>query len=57
MPIGKVQFGSIYGIKQIQQQQASGCVFAANSNTNNNSGELRPVVKSDILANKLDILG
>ena len=57
MPIGKVQFGSIYGIKQIQQQQASGCVFAANSNTNNNSGELRPVVKNDILANKLDILG
>lgn len=57
MPIGKVQFGSIYGIKQNQQQQASGCVFAANSNTNNNSGELRPVVKNDKLANKLDILG
>ena len=36
MPIGKVQFGSIYGIKQIHQQQASGCVFAAHSNPNNN---------------------
>ena len=55
MPIGKVQFGSIYGIKPVQQQQPTGRDLALNFRTNYGNGELKPVVQNETLANKLDV--
>lgn len=55
MPIGKVQFGSIYGINPVKPQQPTGRELATNFRTNHGNGELKPVVQNEVLANKLDV--
>lgn len=58
MPITKVQFGNVYGVKAIQQAQTRPANNAQHQYTVDavKDRELHPEARTEVLANRLDFL-